>query len=206
MVSQGAKQLEQRRLSRVPQSRHRARASYATLIRQSRKLGQAAIQTLSGARRIIGQQIDGVATRADDIGELKKVVAHSHEVLARERTALPFLFPHEIILDRTKITIIKRIFFWSSDIVSIRIEDVLNVSASVGPLFGSVTVASRVMSSVDHYQIDRFWRGDAARLERVIQGYLIARQNGIRTDHLSCSELVATLYELGPEAESEALR
>jgi hypothetical protein len=160
------------------------------------------VQTLGGAtksaRQILGQKNKQPMSEADDIDELKRAVAHSSEVLASAKTVLPFLFPHEIILDRTKITLIKRNFFWSSDVLSIRVEDILNVAASVGPLFGSVTVASRVMSSIDHFEVDRFWRSDATRLKQIIQGYLMARQNGIQTDHLNCHELVETLYELGP--------
>lgn len=198
MASQGRDDLEQlyRRASSV---RLRTRSTYDTLVRQSRKLGRAAMQTVGeagqGARQIFWRPGEA-AKGADDITELKKVVAHSHEVIANARTVLPFVFPHEIILDRTKITIIKRMFFWSSDVISIRIEDVLNVSASVGPLFGSVTIASRVMSTIDHFEVDRFWRNDAIRMTRIIEGYLIARQNGVHTDHLSCSELAETLYDI----------
>lgn len=180
--------------------RSRTRATYDTLMRQSEKLGQAATQVVSdagaGAKQIFRRQNQG--KEDDDITELKKVVAHSHEVIASARTFWPFFFPHEIILDRTKVIIIKRIFFWSSDVISIRIEDVLNVSGSVGPLFGSVTIASRVMSTVDHFEVDRFWRDDARRMVRVIEGYLIARQNGIATDHLSCTELADVLCNIRP--------
>ncbi len=199
MESQGSEKPKQP-TGRVPSVRHRTRATYDTLIRQSRKLGQAATSTLEGAgqnaRQLLGRRSN---TEADNIEELKKVVAHSHEVIAAASTALPILFPHEIILDRTKITIIKRNFFWSSDVISIRIEDVLNVSGSVGPLFGSVTIASRVMSTVDHFIVDNFWRSDARRMTRIIEGYLIARQNGVPTDHLSCEELARTLYDIGPD-------
>jgi hypothetical protein len=185
-------------------STSRTPVAYDTLIRQSRKLGQEAILALEGAsqgaRQIFGQRTKQV--KVSDIDELKQVVAHSQEIIAGARTVLPFVFPHEIILDRTKITIIKRIFFWSSDVISIRIEDVLNVSSSVGPLFGSVTIASRVMSTIDHFEVDRFWRDDANRIKQIIQGYLIARQNGVETDHLSCEELAKTLYELGPNKQA----
>lgn len=182
--------------------RYRTRAAYATLIRQSRKLGREAMRTVSGAgqgaRYILLERTRRVQRETESIDELKQVVAHSHEVIAGAKTALPILFPHEIILDRTKITIIKRVFFWSSDVISIRIEDVLNVSASLGPIFGSVTIASRVMSTIDHFEVDNFWRDDATMMARIIEGYLIARQNGVHTDHLSCKELAATLYEIGP--------
>lgn len=201
MESQGSKKPKQP-TDRTSTVGVRTRATYDTLIRQSRKLGQAATQTLSGAgqsaRQLLEQRGRQVPAGIPNIEELKKVVAHSHEVIARADTALPILFPHEIILDRTKITIVKRNFFWSTDVISIRIEDVLNVSGSVGPLFGSVTIASRVMSTVDHFEVANFWRRDAAMLTRIIEGYLIARQNGVETDHLSCEELAKTLYDLGP--------
>lgn len=202
MASQQTEDSEQP-FERTSSMRYRTRAAYDALIRQSRKLGRAATQPLGGAgqgaRQFFGQRSKKMPAGVNDIEELKEVVAHSHEVIAHAKTALPFLFPHEIILDRTKITIIKRIFFWSSDVVSIRIEDALNVSACVGPLFGSVTIASRVMSSVDHFEVDRFWRDDAIMIKKVIEGYLIARQNGVHTDHLSCKELAKTLYEIGPD-------
>lgn len=204
MASQGMKETGQL-FSDAPFVHSQANATYSTLMRQSKKLGRTATQTLGGAkqgaRQIFRQRTDKVIASRDDVEALKKVVAHSREVLANAKTVLPFLFPHEIILDRTKITVIKRNFFWSSDVVSIRIEDILNVSACVGPLFGSVTMASRVMSSVDHFEIDRFWRADALALKQIIQGYLIARQNGLATDHLSHKQLVDTLRELGKDGQ-----
>lgn len=130
--------------------------------------------------------------------ELKKIVSQSHEVLVSANTVFPLtLFPDTVTVDRTKVTITRRDFFWSSDVMSIRIEDVLNVSASVGPLFGSLTIASRVMSTIDHFQINHFWRNDAIRLKHIIQGYVIAQHNNIDTAHLSKNDLIDTLLELG---------
>ncbi len=110
------------------------------------------------------------------------------------------LFPDTVVVDRTKVTITKRDFFWSSDVMSIRIEDVLNVSAGVGPFFGSLTIASRVMSTTDHFQINHFWRHDAIRLKHIIQGYVIAQHNNIDTAHLTKQELIDTLMELGSDS------
>lgn len=138
--------------------------------------------------------------QADKVKDLKKIVSQSHEVLMSANTVFPIsLFPDTVTVDRTKVTILKRDFFWSSDVMSIRIEDVLNVSASVGPLFGSLTVASRVMSTIDHFRIDHFWRNDAIRLKHIIQGYVIAQHNKIDTAHLDKKELIETLIELGQD-------
>lgn len=202
MASQGKDDTEQFTGS-TPSVRHQTRATYDTLIRQSQKLGQKATKAMSearqGARQIIDQQIVGAPSDTNDIEELKRVISHSHEVIAGTSTVVPFLFPHDITLDRTKITITKRNFILSAEVISIRIEDVLNVSAAVGPIFGSIRISSRVMNSVDHFDVGRFWRDDAIRIKKIIQGYLIARQNGVHTDHLSCEELAKTLFEIDPE-------
>ncbi len=144
---------------------------------------------------------DQTVPELDPAAKLKKIVKQSHEVLASANTVFPVsLFPDTVVVDRTKVTITRRNFFWSSDTMSIRIEDVLNVSASVGPLFGSLTVASRVMSTIDHFQINFFWRNDAIHLKHIIQGYVIAQHNNLDTAHLSKDELVNTLKELGQDS------
>ena len=145
------------------------------------------------------QQVE--AAKADKSADLKKIVAQSHEILMSANTVFPFtLFPDTVTVDRTKITITRRDFFWSSDVMSIRIEDVLNVAANTGPLFGSLTIASRVMSTVDHFKINFLWRSDAIRLKHIIQGYVIAQHNKIDTAHLSKKELIETLIELGHDS------
>jgi len=202
------------------------RKSYSFLLQLSRKLGTVATKSFVDVRKFLNQEIqlppspgrfianmpyvgrkvgeEGDAgaiqmnARADSVARLKKIVKQSQEVLVAANTVFPVtLFPDTIFLDRTKVTIIRRNFFWSSDVMSIRIEDVLNVSASVGPLFGSLTVASRVMSSVDHFKIDHFWRDDAIYMKHIIQGYIIAQHNNFDTTHLSKDELIKTLKELG---------
>lgn len=130
--------------------------------------------------------------------KLEKIINQSHEILAEANTVFPVtLFPDTVVVDRTKVTIIKRDFFMSSDTMSFRIEDVLNAEVTVGPLFGSLTIASRVMSTTDHFRIDHFWRKDAVYLKRIIQGYVIAQHNKIDVAHLSKDELIKTLDELG---------
>jgi hypothetical protein len=133
--------------------------------------------------------------------DLKKIVSQSTQVLMTANTVFPMsLFPDTVTLDRTKVTITRRDFFWSSDTLSIRIEDILNVQVSLGPLFGSLTIASRVMSTVDHFKIGHLWRSDAIRLKHIIQGYMIAQHNKIDTSHLSKDELIETLVELGRDS------
>mgnify|MGYP000985882093 CR=1 FL=1 len=134
---------------------------------------------------------------------LQKLIRKSHQLLASAQTViLPInLFPDSVTIDRTKVTITKRAFFWTSSVISIRIEDVLNVACSTGPIFGSLIISSRIMNSTDHYEIDYFWRKDALYLKQLIQGYVIAQHNRIETSHLNRKELIKTLLELGRDSD-----
>ena len=161
--------------------------------------GSVAAKTAEGIRE---QQVRTSKT-LDPRESLRKIVQKSHQLLASTQTViLPFnLFPDSVTVDRTKVTITKRSFFWTSSVISIRIEDVLNIACSTGPVFGSLTISSRVMNSTDHYEIDYFWRKDAIYLKQLIQGYVIAQHNQIETSHLGRKELVKTLLELGADSD-----
>lgn len=193
--------------------------AYERLMRQSRKLGGVAIQTISDVKRVLHQEVtfhpgqqlrEKLALRAharyqkelEDAANLKRTVKKAHEVLANVQTVFPLtLFPDSIVVDRTKVSIKKRSFFLTSNTISFQIEDILNVSCGTGPIFGSLTIASRVMSTIDHFQIDRLWRADAIFLKHLIQGHIIAKNNKLETDQLSIEEMIETLRELGLDAD-----
>jgi hypothetical protein len=192
---------------------------YELLVRQSKKLGSVATKAFHDIGRVLlppivlphGGMLDRLRQQVSLVGssrasepsaDLRKIVKKSHQLLATVRTVFPLtLFPDSVVVDRTKVTIIERDFFWSANTISFQIEDILNVSASVGPFFGSLTIASRVMSTVDHFHVNYLWRKDAIALKHIIQGYIIAKRSGMATDHLSQKELVALLGELGIDSD-----
>lgn len=194
-------------------------STYDLLVRQSKKLGSVATTTLHDMKNILNHEIalphagqflnnfpkTASARKQRELEaalELKKAVKKSHEVLALAQTVFPIdLFPDSIVVDRTKISLTKRTFFWTSNTISFQIEDVLNVSCGIGPMFGSLTIASRVMSSVDHYQINYLWRADAIFLKHLIQGHIIAKNSKLATDHLTVEEVIETLCELGIDSD-----
>lgn len=188
---------------------------YEPLVHQSHKLGRVATKAFHDIGRFLHtpvvvpqtafmERLREVTTshKNNIISDLRQKVQRSHQVLAIVRTVFPLtLFPDSIVVDRTKVTIIHRTFFWSAETISFQIEDILNVSASVGPFFGSLTIASRVMSTVDHFQVTHLWRRDAIALKHIIQGYVIAKHSSIDIEHLSQNELVAALSELGIDSD-----
>lgn len=130
--------------------------------------------------------------------ELRQAIKGSNQVLATATTVLSF-FPDTFTIDRAKLTVTKRHFFSTAEVMSIRVEDILNVTARLDPFFGSVQVVSRVMGVEQSHTVGNFWRGEAMRLKRVTQGYVIALQRHIDCSALQTAELVNMLDKLGED-------
>ena len=87
--------------------------------------------------------------------------------------------------------------------MSIRIEDILNVTASIGPFLGSLKITTRYFDSDKAYQVDNLARGDVLRLKRILQGYIIALRKQIDCSTLATKELANLLNQLGEGAIDE---
>jgi hypothetical protein len=130
---------------------------------------------------------------------LASVVSGSQEVLYEAKTVFPFtLFVGSIVVDREKMTLTHRSFFKMGDVTAIRIEDILNVVANVGPFFGSVKVTIRMSNeSQPTAEMHYLTRKDALNIQRIAHGYSIARQQGVDTASLPKEQLVDMLLALG---------
>lgn len=138
-------------------------------------------------------------THAQAVQQLQQTVGSSREVLVSATTVFPFtLFPDTITVDRTKLTIAHRSFFRMAEVLSINVQDILNVTANVGPFFGSLTVTTRFFDKESKpCEVRYLWREDALRVKRILQGYVIAVQKGIDCSALQRRELVLMLDQLG---------
>jgi hypothetical protein len=140
-----------------------------------------------------------VSTPFESKQELREAIKGSGQVLVTATTVLT-PFPDTLTVDRAKLTVTRRSFFSSAEVMSIRIEDVLNVTTTLGPFFGSVKIVSRVMNTDEpSYTVGHFWRKDAVRLKRITQGYIIALQRNIDCSSLPTHELATMLDKLGED-------
>jgi hypothetical protein len=137
--------------------------------------------------------------------QLGQALSEAQDVLFKATTVFPFtLFPDAVVVDRTKVTISHRAFWQVSEVISIRIEDILNVTANVGPFFGSLKIATRFYNEqTPPYTVDFLWRGDALKAKRIMQGYVIATQKQIDCSSLDTKQLSTLLDELGKGAPEE---
>ena len=130
--------------------------------------------------------------------ELRQAIIGSNQVLTSSTTIIP-IFPDTFTLDRAKLTVTKRQFFSTAEVMSIRVEDILNVEVSLAPFFGSVKIISRIMGVEQTHTIGAFWRKDAIRIKRITQGYIIALQRHIDCSTLGTPELASLLDQLGED-------
>ena len=133
--------------------------------------------------------------------ELNKAISNTSEALASATTVFPFtLFPDTVTIDREKLTVAHRVFFAIGEVVSIRIQDILNVTADVGPFFGSLRITTRFFDrKTKPYVVNYLWRSDAMRMQRILHGYMTALQKGIDCSALNTKELATMLDQLSKD-------
>ncbi len=132
--------------------------------------------------------------------ELIDLTMNAHDILFRANTVFPFtLFPDTITLDREKLTIANRTFFWTAKIISVPVGAMLSAEADVGPFFGSVHMSSRYFVR-NTYSVNFLTRGDAIKIQRLLQGYIIAHERKIDCKNIDKDSLKILLNDLGQGA------
>lgn len=132
---------------------------------------------------------------------LNRAVWDSNEVLVTAST-ISRLHKDTLTLNRAKLYAEKRSALGAIDDMSVRIEDVLNINASLGPISGTITITTKFTSPGTPYTIGPFRRKDALRLKRITQGYVIALQRKIDLNMVPTNKLIEGLYALGEDDHS----
>jgi hypothetical protein len=131
--------------------------------------------------------------------QLYEAAVKGNDILYKATTVFPFtLFPDTITIDREKVSIANRFFFRVAQIHSIRVDDILSVEGNVGPFFGSIRVTSKYFVKSPRV-INFLSRDDTTNVQRILQGYTIARQKEIDCSKIPTKELITMLEELGKE-------
>jgi hypothetical protein len=149
----------------------------------------------------VGAKMTNQQQPEDSEQALSRAIWDSNEVLV---TASTFSKLHKdtLTLNRTKLFAEKRSALGAIDDMSVRIEDVLNINATLGPISGTVKIDTKFTAPNTPYSIGPFSRKDTLKLKRIIQGYIIARQRNISLDPIPTDELIPMLYALGEDDHS----
>ena len=131
--------------------------------------------------------------------EFRKIASNSQQILITADSVFPFDFiPDTITVDRVKVTIIRRTFIMVSEVISTQIEDILNVECDTGPFFGSINLYTRFFEHTP-LRINFLTRRKAVDIKNILQGFIIARHQGLDSSKLKLEELRILLLRLGSE-------
>jgi hypothetical protein len=132
--------------------------------------------------------------------QLASIAENAQDILVTATAVFPFdFFPDSISVDRTKVTIHKRLFFGQTEVKSLQVEDILNVEIDAGPLFASLKITSRVPNQPP-MEVHYLPKHQAAEIHSIIEGYNIARAKKIDCSTIPKKDLVPLLVRLGHEA------
>lgn len=137
------------------------------------------------------------------VEQLEEAVEKGKNILLEATAVFPFdTFPDSITIDRQKLTVVHRRFFSSKQKVSVQLSDIKNVQADLGPIFGSLTFTSEHF--INNTQTIRYLpRKDVLAIQQMVQGFIVAHQEGIDLGDIDDEELKKKLDELGRGEPSE---
>jgi hypothetical protein len=129
--------------------------------------------------------------------KLIDITEKAQDILFEAHTVFPFtLFPDTVTVDREKVTIANRSFFKIAVINSTPIADIQSVEVDVGPFFGTVKTTSKYFMN-NPREVHFLWREDAYKMQRLLQGFIIANERGIDITDIDKTDLLVLLTDLG---------
>lgn len=132
-------------------------------------------------------------------------MANRHDIeILRIKGVFPFdLFPDTLIIDTTKVTIVKSQMFATENIITIPLKDLADVHIQTALFLAGLTIAympqasSPGMLKPEEEQIACLKRSDAIRAKNIMKGIMVAQAEEIDIAKLSPEEVFALIEKIG---------
>lgn len=132
-------------------------------------------------------------------------IADRHDVeILRAKAVFPFdLFPDSIIIDTTKVTIVKKQMFATEQVITVPLKDLADVQVQTSLFLASVTIkymphsTNPGMLKPVECQITCLRRADAIRSKNILKGILVAQSEEIDFSKLASEEIVNMIEKFG---------
>lgn len=137
----------------------------------------------------------------EDQKKLTILANRAHEALISVTTVFPFkFFPSTITIDRTKITVNEHFFFFSRQVQSVLVKDLMSLVVQMDLFFATVHIIDRLFPQ--DTIIVRFLPKDAARKVRwITQGLIAIQKEEIDSNNISTEELLSKAQMIGQNNE-----
>lgn len=132
---------------------------------------------------------------------LNDLTQRTEHVLMDIKTKRIFaLSEEEITIDLSKVTIIFRKFLGGESVQTFLIKQIADVRADLGLFYGSLRI-SDMFNPAEHTVITHLSKDEAIEARRIIQGLVVAAQNGVDLTRLRDNNIKRKLIELGKAHE-----
>ncbi len=132
-----------------------------------------------------------------NLQKLDSLANESQHTLLKIKAVFPFnFFPDEIIIDETKVSIIRKLFFFSNQIRSVAHEDILNVIVEYHIFFATLGIVDRSFIQ-QPISINYLKKNDAILARCIIQGIIIAKKEGVDFNMVTVKDLVQKAKRIG---------
>ena len=133
--------------------------------------------------------------------KLRKLVYRSNEVLFKCKTVFPFdFFPDTLIIDKTKINIINKEFFFSESVHSIMIRTIKDLQVDTNMFFAKLIIIPDVYMG-QTTEISYLRKKDALEARRIIQGLMLCEREEIDISDLDAKEIKDRIEKAGSALE-----
>ncbi len=108
----------------------------------------------------------------------------------------PFdFFPDTINVEEGRITVITRLFFYTSQVHSLDIKDISNIFINTSPFFAQLVIVSKTFS-MNEVKVSNLWKNEAIYARRIIEGLREFSTKTIDTSIYTRVELMKKLEDL----------
>lgn len=140
---------------------------------------------------------EGIKDTAKHVEKLDELVAVSQNVLYKCSSFFPFdFFPDEISIEPAQVNVKQKVFFWTSQMVSIPIKNISDVIINTIPFFASMTIVDRFFRQ-DTVTVSFLKKDEAHQARKIIQGLVIATREGVDVSKIEVKELIRRAEALG---------
>lgn len=131
--------------------------------------------------------------------KLQNLVNKSEHILLKISSVFPFdLFPDSLIVDENKVTFCHKEFFKTTEIHPVLIEDITDILVDTGPFFASLKIIDSSNERFPVTLIVGFLKNKIAiQAQKIIQGLIAAKKQGIDFGQFDTEELKRQLERLG---------
>lgn len=186
--------------SNIPDQRSNNKGGYAPSSEQEQKPGEKKLQKE-------GQE-EAVKKHEQKKAEIKQKfenIKSRHEIkLLETKTLFPFsIFPDTLVIDTTKVTVVRKKLFATEFITTIPLKDVSDVTVQTALFMGSVTFKYMPQSNSPgmlepvSITMSSLKREDAIKAKNILKGVLVANSEDIDIAELTPEEVADVVEKFG---------